>query len=863
MFEQIQDSIAYLEQHFQDQSLSDDQLFQATELYALELNDTDESLQRLEIFLNRLRDQKTSIETLSQEQKGQYFLLFCAHYLCRCICQRTRKTVIWHNNSHNLTPSQITFVSDTAEQHPIAIIDQKIIPAFTIIHQYLYGQNTISLTDFVENYCEQLTQLTTSQTHIIYQHYIDALRHNQYLPNGNAYGHLTQLIQFDGSLRSVDEIDCLIQSIKDIGGLASDQLDSFVADSKKLNLAIALGFYLGHIISLHGRVGLKWMNQQEYQTLSSSQTINNTQLYVASTDKYVIQPIQHVLNCLFSENHEKTCREFVQGWISMTQGALYIFPSNLRIEQHEKLLPQIEDAFKHAGYFVARLTQQIKNTQLLSPVIYTETMQNQFDLFEDHSEIRQRITPDQSFWLSAQPSTIDLPNQRLQSIQLEIHIQHPITFLIRLQLPFSLDESQHLTIYSIIRDQHNDLTLHEMQAGIAKLYQEAFRYADPETQHSLWGKHFKEYAWEKVNTAQASPEQIFELKKQLKIKLTEHNIPEFTNNHFEQQATSQQNEIENSPPNTIDPTTTIEPLAVAASTEPPITKTKLQLNIPKNLNPFAKIDLQKEIEHLPSNYLSYLQVLPPVWLQQDTLHKQIKAIPTLYHTGKVIWGSPIASLTTGDINENSVVHFVYDPTGQSSAEILAQAAQDLDQIQHLTDLPDDQKLYLEAIQQSEVRFENFAYPLSLNQSNLLISSSWIWPSHLPDGKFSLASCPIIITDNRLYSGVVMLLPSWFWPKNLRQDWLNISAELTGEDQDLSPVIFKNLELFQLIRPDLDPLALQPNLSALVDQTGSDFNLDMDTLLLEKNQPRQMSLSPLTQKILIGIGILIFIGIMML
>ncbi len=94
----------------------------------------------------------------------------------------------------------------------------------------------------------------------------------------------------------------------------------------------------------------------EYQTLSSSQTINNTQLYVASTDKYVIKPIQHVLNCLFSENHEKTCREFVQGWISMTQGALYIFPSILRIEQHEKLLPQIEDAFKHAGYFVARLT---------------------------------------------------------------------------------------------------------------------------------------------------------------------------------------------------------------------------------------------------------------------------------------------------------------------------------------------------------------------------------------------------------------------------------------------------------------------------------------------------------------------------
>ncbi len=80
---------------------------------------------------------------------------------------------------------------------------------------------------------------------------------------------------------------------------------------------------------------------------------------------------------------------------------------------------------------------------------------------------------------------------------------------------------------------------------------------------------------ERLNIHQASPEQIFELKKQLKIKLTEHNIPEFTNNHFEQQATSQQNEIENSPPNTIDPTTPIEPLATAAITETPIPENKL------------------------------------------------------------------------------------------------------------------------------------------------------------------------------------------------------------------------------------------------------------------------------------------------
>ncbi len=61
-------------------------------------------------------------------------------------------------------------------------------------------------------------------------------------------------------------------------------------------------------------------------------------------------------------------------------------------------------------------------------MIYTETMQNQFDAPLKIIRMRQRITPNKSFWLSAQPSAIDLPNQRLQSIQLENHLNTRLHF---------------------------------------------------------------------------------------------------------------------------------------------------------------------------------------------------------------------------------------------------------------------------------------------------------------------------------------------------------------------------------------------------------------------------------------------------
>lgn len=864
MFEQIQDTITYLEQHFQNQSLSEDVVFHSAELNTLELDYTDESLQRLESLLHRLQTQNISIEMLSQDQKGQHFVLFCANYLSVCIARRVHKKRHWLSDSSSIAQYlALTPTDDALVYQAIALIEKHAIPALQPIYQHLTEKSSLSLLAFVEQHCEILSQLDSTETSVIYQHYIHALKFKQYLPNGNAYRRLIQLIQFDGSLRSLDEIDSLLLTIKNFEGLQHDNQTAFIGNAQKFNVVIALGFYLGYVISVHGRVSLSWMNLEEAQHLNLAQSPSLPQAYFAANHKFTIQPMQHILNILFNDHAEKTSREFVQSWVSTLQGGVYILPSQLRVEQHEQLLPSIEQAFKHAGYFAAYLTQQLKIQQAFTACVYLVKENNEFEILNEINANDERLNTT-TFWISAEPSHIDLPDTRLNSIKLKLHLQQPISFVIDLQIPYQL-EQDHFTVYSAIRDQHNDLTLHEMKAAIAKFYQEAFRFADPDSMQSFWAKHFKELSWPQANTSSASADQMFELKQRLQqqfILKQDIQPDENTQSIAPQIATSQPkfNPIE------LDLAKTIATVETNPTSTPPITETihvTPKLNIPQDLNPFSKINIQREIEHLPTNYLSYLQVLPPTWILQDPLHNQIKAISTLYHTGKVVWGSLIPSLTNTQIDENTVVHFVYDPTGQSSRETLEHAAQCVDNIQNSADLPNDQQHYLQALQQADIRFQNFAYPYSLNPSKLLIGSSWVWSSHLADGQLSLASCPIIITDNSLYAGAVMPLPSWFWPKSLRQEWLTVSQEHNGEDQDINPIIFKNLELFQRIRPDLDPLSLQPSLSSLVDQTGNDLNLEIDSLLLENTQPRDISISPLTQKVLIALGIVVFIGIMLL
>lgn len=187
----------------------------------------------------------------------------------------------------------------------------------------------------------------------------------------------------------------------------------------------------------------------------------------------------------------------------------------------------------------------------------------------------------------------------------------------------------------------------------------------------------------------------------------------------------------------------------------------------------ADIHISRKLDELPASLRHYLQVVPPDWLKQDILYKQILAMPMLLRHGRVVWAALVQanSLMFQPREENCPGEIVYDPTGTTEPGILLEMAQQLYQLKGTTPTQPDQLEYAHNLTGEMGRLFAHPFPQSLAATPLCISSIWFWRPHLPNGMLSLAYFPILLCDDEAFAGQVMPLPALFWPAALQQQWL--------------------------------------------------------------------------------------------
>lgn len=189
----------------------------------------------------------------------------------------------------------------------------------------------------------------------------------------------------------------------------------------------------------------------------------------------------------------------------------------------------------------------------------------------------------------------------------------------------------------------------------------------------------------------------------------------------------------------------------------------------------AQLNLENYITQLSKQDLSYLQIIPPSWMQEEQYSaylKQIHLLAHLYKEGRIVMAHIVQAnrMLFSDDNPNSCpAEIVYDVKGESSIDELAEIAHKLFQLKHTT--PDDPELrkYAEHLTNENTQLFNNV-PKVLTDKDLVTTTMFIWRPHLPNGVLSLGYFPILISDN--CQGIATVLPTRFWQDSeLYQDWI--------------------------------------------------------------------------------------------
>ena len=187
--------------------------------------------------------------------------------------------------------------------------------------------------------------------------------------------------------------------------------------------------------------------------------------------------------------------------------------------------------------------------------------------------------------------------------------------------------------------------------------------------------------------------------------------------------------------------------------------------------PTLAIDPTACFKSLRQDEMPYAWIPAPAWIERDDLKKAFYRYRDLWFGGRVVWGRIVQANTDlfaeGEADLPGEV--IYDPGGTLRHVDLIEPARALLALKGTR--PADRALrdFAEYFEAGSLRAMGKQVPESITPHRLLVSSILFHRRHLPDGKLSLSYFPVLVNDK--YPGVVMVLPSRWWPDELTGRWV--------------------------------------------------------------------------------------------
>ena len=160
-----------------------------------------------------------------------------------------------------------------------------------------------------------------------------------------------------------------------------------------------------------------------------------------------------------------------------------------------------------------------------------------------------------------------------------------------------------------------------------------------------------------------------------------------------------------------------------------------------------------------------LGVVAPDWLPHDPLlARWFETLPLLWREGEVVWSHLVQanSLLFRPGTENCPGEVLYDPTGRVDPQRFPDAARAMFGLKGLRLRNPWMAFFAEVLTHERTRTSGVELPASLGARGLQTATLLFFRGHLPGGVLGAHRLPILVSPK--VPGMVMMLPSRFWPR---------------------------------------------------------------------------------------------------
>ncbi len=160
-----------------------------------------------------------------------------------------------------------------------------------------------------------------------------------------------------------------------------------------------------------------------------------------------------------------------------------------------------------------------------------------------------------------------------------------------------------------------------------------------------------------------------------------------------------------------------------------------------------------------------LGVTAPQWFAHDPVFQRwFAALPALWRDGTVVWSQLVQANTLlfSKGTADCPGEVLFDPTGRVAPERFAEAAQAMYQLKGLRLRNPWLRFFADALTHERVRTSGHDLPASLGARGMQTASLLFFRQHLPGGVLGGGRLPLLVS--REHPGIVMMLPSKYWPE---------------------------------------------------------------------------------------------------
>lgn len=195
--------------------------------------------------------------------------------------------------------------------------------------------------------------------------------------------------------------------------------------------------------------------------------------------------------------------------------------------------------------------------------------------------------------------------------------------------------------------------------------------------------------------------------------------------------------------------------------------------LPEVPPPEWPIDIARSIERLGAQERVGLVVERPGWADSDALGRFFDHAPALLSKGRVVWGALIQAnellFQPGTVG-GARGEVIYDAQGRLTGEDLQPIAKLLLSLKGAAPTDPALREFSSYLTDENACVFGMELPMSVAPYPLKVSTTWFSRSHLQGGTIALPWFPLLI-DEEACPGIVMVLPSRFWPSELRAQWV--------------------------------------------------------------------------------------------